>query len=186
MKIWITSDTHYGHKNIMKHCNRPFENVNEMDEKLIENWNSVVKNTDTVYHLGDFSFHRSDWRPDQHILARLHGTKHLIVGNHDSAQFMRKCQEWESVTDGLLELSLPSSTLGREGSHLHFVLSHYPMREWNGFYHGSYHLFGHVHGKMKPYCRSMDVGVDTNNFMPYSLDEIVDLLEPSQNNHLEV
>jgi len=176
--VWFTSDTHFGHKNIIKHCKRPYENASIMDEDMIAKWNSVVKPADEVGHLGDFSFHRSDWRPDQHILERLHGTKHAIVGNHDSAQFMRKCDEWITVTEGVKEMSFK---LNDES--YHFVLSHYPLREWNGFFHGAYHLFGHVHAMMAPYCRSMDVGVDTNNFMPYSLEEIINVLKPVANKH---
>lgn len=73
---YFTSDTHFSHTNIIKYCNRPFKSVEEMDEVLIANWNSVVKKTDQVFHLGDFGYNYK-------IAQRLNGHKHLIWGNHD-------------------------------------------------------------------------------------------------------
>src|SRR4051812_42588376 len=78
---WFTSDTHYHHKNIIKYSNRPFANVQEMNEAIINNFNSVVKPGDLVYHLGDFGFCTID-QADQ-ILSRLNGRKYFIWGNHD-------------------------------------------------------------------------------------------------------
>lgn len=60
-KIWFTSDLHFGHRNIIQFCNRPFKSVEEMDETLIDNWNSVVKPNDLVFNLGDFAF-APNWR----------------------------------------------------------------------------------------------------------------------------
>ena len=81
MEIWFTSDTHFGHSNILEYEKeaRPFESVETMNETLIERWNSVVHPHDTVYHLGDFCFGKHNLS----IAARLHGKKRLILGNHD-------------------------------------------------------------------------------------------------------
>ena len=85
--IYFTSDLHLGHANIIKHCNRPFSSVEEMDEVLIENWNAKVTNADTVHILGDLMFRNK--RPPEEYLSRLKGKKHLVVGNHDKA-WMKK------------------------------------------------------------------------------------------------
>lgn len=76
---FFTSDTHFGHANIIRFCNRPFRNVEEMNEALIENWNLVVSEDDTVFHLGDFAFGGSNvWKS---IIPRLNGHINLIIGN---------------------------------------------------------------------------------------------------------
>lgn len=175
--IWFTSDTHFGHKNIIKLCNRPFEDPAAMDEGMIVAWNSVIKQDDIVWHLGDFSFHRSTWQPDAKIVERLHGVKNIIAGNHDNVGFLRKCN-FVQVIDGIHQESFPF-----EDEMIWIVMAHFPMREWNHFYRGSYHLYGHVHNGLPGYGRSMDVGVDTNNFMPYSLADIVAKLRPLENKH---
>lgn len=177
MTVWFTSDTHFGHKNIIGFCNRPYLSTDEMDADLIKNWNMLIAPDDEVWHLGDFSFHRSDWRSDAAIVEQLHGRKHLIVGNHDNYGFQKKCK-WTSVNQGIIERSFSCN-----GYQTHLVLAHYPLREWNGFFYGSYHLYGHVHARLKSYGRSMDVGVDTNNFMPYKLEQILTILGSKENNH---
>lgn len=81
MKIFVTSDTHFNHENIIKYCNRPFKDSKEMNEIIIKNWNEVVSNNDIVYHLGDFGF--GTFSELQDIFNRLNGIKYLVMGNHD-------------------------------------------------------------------------------------------------------
>lgn len=77
---FFTSDTHFGHANIINLCKRPFRDVNHMNDMLVENWNSVVTDDDTVFHLGDFALGGSDvWNK---VLSRLNGKMYLILGNH--------------------------------------------------------------------------------------------------------
>ena len=78
--VYLISDTHFAHKNIMKYENRPFKDLTDMREKLILNWNMLVKPEDTVIHLGDFGMCNKDVASD--ILSRLNGHKILIKGNH--------------------------------------------------------------------------------------------------------
>ena len=80
--IYFTADQHFGHANIIKLCSRPFSDVQEMDEALIENWNRRVTNGDTIYIIGDLLFRNSV--PTEEYLQRLKGKKHLILGNHDN------------------------------------------------------------------------------------------------------
>ena len=162
MAICFTSDTHFGHAGILRLSRRPFESVEEMDAALITAWNTVVAPRDTVYHLGDFCFRNA--RPASDYLAELNGDIHLIVGNHDSATLKRHSGIFASVKQ-IREIGVNGKTI---------VLCHYPMREWHGCWRGAWHLFGHVHGRLnhEPVGYSLDVGVDSNRFRPWRLEEI--------------
>lgn len=174
--LWFTSDTHWGHANIIKYSNRPFDDVNQMNEALIANWNAVVSPKDTVYHLGDVAF--MPYKEFKAVFRRLHGNKHIILGNHDS------------VIESNLSDILKDKTLGiysvqnylevrSEGQKL--VLFHYGMRVWNRSHHGSIHLYGHSHGSLPPHGKSVDVGVDsieiTSEYRPVSLKEVVKYMD---------
>ena len=89
MKVFIISDTHFGHENIIKYCNRPFSSVEEMDQTMIKRWNETVSNNDIIIHLGDFALCSRDRLKE--IVSKLNGKKILIMGNHDnhSEQFYR-------------------------------------------------------------------------------------------------
>ena len=82
MKVFVISDTHFGHANIIKYCNRPFRDTTEMDEAMIKNWNETVSNNDVVLHLGDFGLGSKEYIAS--IVKRLNGKKILIMGNHDN------------------------------------------------------------------------------------------------------
>ena len=88
---YYIADTHFGHDNIRRLSNRPFDSVEEMDKTIIENWNSKIADSDDVYILGDFSYKSKD--PIEY-LKKLNGRKHLIIGNHDNKllrnQFCKK------------------------------------------------------------------------------------------------
>jgi calcineurin-like phosphoesterase family protein len=91
--VWVVSDTHFRHENIIEYCDRPFKNVNDMNSYMIARWNSVVKDDDIVWHLGDFGFGGKEVL--SYIFSTLRGQKRLILGNHDS-----RCggvNFWESV-----------------------------------------------------------------------------------------
>lgn len=166
MTTFFTADTHFGHTNIIKLCNRPFSSVLEMNEAIVQKWNEVVRPSDTVYHLGDFAFRQEKPRDTEEIFSRLNGLKILIRGNHDPHHTVTELG-WDTVHDSL-ELNLSGTRL---------FLSHYPHMEWPGFYRGVYHLFGHVHGRFKaPWGRCMDVGVDAEGYSPIPLEKIVERL----------
>jgi calcineurin-like phosphoesterase family protein len=166
--IWFTADTHFGHDNIIRSCNRPFASVEEQDETLIQNWNSRVCKTDHVYHLGDFAFRNAK---GVNIYARrLNGKIHIIQGNHDK-QFS---PEFFTILGHYHVLKGHIYGKGPDDPQL-IVLCHYPFSSWASAYHGSWHLFGHVHGRSAPYDKDslrMDVGVDCNNFAPISYEEV--------------
>ena len=151
---------HFGHKNIIKYSNRPFGSVEEMDTKMIERWNTVVKHDDRVYHLGDFCF-RSQ-HEGQSILNRLNGKKHLILGNHDKVG--RTLHGWEWIKD-YHEMYVDGQFI---------VLCHYAMRVWNRSHRGAWMLYGHSHGSLPndPNALSFDVGVDCHNYAPLNVGDV--------------
>lgn len=160
--LWWTSDHHYGHGSIIKYANRPFTSVEEMDAEMIRRWNAVVAPTDTVFHIGDFSFKKGR-KATEAILAQLHGTKHLIVGNHDHSDTC-KAKGWASV-ERYREITVGEQPL---------VLCHYPFETWNASHYGTWMLHGHCHGSLKPDLtkRRVDVGVDCWDFAPVDLATI--------------
>lgn len=158
--IWFTSDTHFGHKNIIRHCKRPFDSVEEMNEALIDNWNSVVKPNDEVYHLGDFAFHSKEAEVRQYF-DRLNGRISILFGNHDDCKAISAVAAWAGDV----------RTVKWEGHR--FFLSHYAHRIWSKSHHGVYHLYGHSHGELPGVGRSMDVGVDAVGYYPISAEEVV-------------
>jgi calcineurin-like phosphoesterase family protein len=164
MTVWFTSDSHFGHANIIKHTNRPFTSVASMDAHMIAQWNGVVRPTkDEVWHLGDFAF-RSTENPGEY-LSRLNGIKRLVHGNHDSDE-VKKLPGWAS--------SQPMAEIKVNG--IRIVLLHYAMKVWNASHHGSLHFYGHSHGNLPGDRQSCDVGVDAWDFRPVRLEEIQERL----------
>lgn len=164
MADFFTADTHFGHSSIIKYGRRPFRSVAEMDEALIERWNTTVGPEDRVFHLGDFCFKGS--KLAQRYLERLSGRIILIQGNHDTEN-TAKLPRFEASYD-LFALT---------SERVRFVLCHYPLLEWDGVYKGAVHLHGHTHGRVPPTRQRCDVGVDVWDFRPVGVAEIVARLD---------
>lgn len=178
-ELFFTSDSHFNHLNIIKFCNRPFKDVEEMNEKLIENWNKVVPKDGIVFHLGDFAL-GGNWND---IINRLNGKIHLIVGNHDNKSMRQSYMDkFESVEYQML------LKIGER----YVYLNHYPFLCYGGTYRKDddavWQLYGHVHsypdntGKDKDrlvytFPFQYDVGVDNNNYFPISWKEIKEKIE---------
>jgi calcineurin-like phosphoesterase family protein len=167
---WVTSDTHFGHENIIKFCNRPFRNAEEMDEALVANWNRWVKPEDHVRHLGDVTMWRGG-KPEQdrfiRLMQRLNGHKRLIMGNHDhfpaetylAAGFEKIQGSGQWTGDGI-------------------IYSHYPIHPSN-FGRARMNVHGHIHDKPCP-ARIFDeqgnfkgyfnVCVEVTDYAPVHLD----------------
>lgn len=166
--VFFTSDTHFGHTNIIRYCNRPFTSVEEMDDELVRRWNSVVARHDVVHHLGDFAFSRPE--RVRSLVTRLNGRIRLVVGNHDRRMGTGKIASlgFETVKD-YDEVDIAGTKV---------VLCHYPFETWNKGHRGSWHLHGHCHGTLVTSrdIRRLDVGVDTHDYTPYSEDEVATIM----------
>lgn len=161
--IWLTSDTHFGHKNILTFEDkigkpvRPFCSVEDMNETIIENWNSVVKAGDKVYHLGDVFFGpKEDFAK---LWPRLNGSKRLVVGNHDDVKwlsaggFFKKVMLWRIFKEHGL------------------ILSHVPMNQ-SCFRDSEINVHGHTHQQGSPEGPYKSVCVEMTNYKPVNIEEL--------------
>ena len=157
-------DPHLGHDNIRKHCGRPFDTTQAMDEALIANYTRFVGKNDDVIIGGDFA-----WRNHAHYLAQLPGYKTLIWGNHDNIQDYA-LRGFERVVGsrrhpGILEFGIGEHQLS---------VCHYPLMSWNASFHGSWHVHGHCHGRLPERADVFraDLGVDVFQFRPVNFDVV--------------
>ncbi len=148
--LFFTSDTHFFHKAILRMCadTRKGNDIDDMHEILINNWNSRVGIKDTVYILGDFSFAKS--KKTLSILERLNGILHLVKGNHDY---------WiDDTTRGFFESISDIKTINVNGQEV--MMCHYPVVDWKNMSQGAYHFHGHTHGDLILPGKAIDVGID--------------------------
>jgi calcineurin-like phosphoesterase family protein len=200
-RIFFTSDTHFSHKNSLRYCGRPFLTTKAMDEAMINAWNSLITDNDTVYHLGDVSMHTS---PIKRILPRLKGKKILIVGNHDlifpyyekrrGKKFVEKMFKeyleagFSEIIQGPREYTFyvnPTQPGGYKGF-IKAKLNHFPTKEtidpkyekiiFNRYSDdGTLNICGHVHEAWLKYGSNVNVGVDVWEFSPVDLEDVVNL-----------
>ncbi len=168
--IYYISDLHFGHTNVIFFDKRPFKDRDEMDRVLMVNWNSRVGDDDTVYIVGDLCYrsaHSADW-----YLKQLKGHKILILGNHDGP--ILKDPEALALLDGvekMMDVNDCEKTV---------TLCHYPIAEWNSYFHGSWHVFGHIHNSknesyefMRKKRHALNAGCMINNYMPVTFEELI-------------
>jgi calcineurin-like phosphoesterase family protein len=184
--VWITSDTHYHHKNICRgvtnwrtqdgkipvSSTRDFQDLDEMDAAIINNINSKVGQDDTLIHLGDVAFGGFD-KLEQFLDRLICKNIYLVLGNHDhhiknDRSFIK--DRFMSVQN-YLEVNIDDEN---------FVLCHYPLQSWHGLNKGVIHLHGHVHLSAQNKWgngKRLDVGMDGNNMQPYKITEIVHMMD---------
>jgi len=207
VNTYFSSDLHINHVNILKYCNRPFATVEEMNEAIITNFNSIVKPNDVLYILGDVGF--GDKQESSNLIQRLRGVKLLVVGNHDRLSLNSYYRMgFSAVLDGA------TIRIGKTS----FCLSHYPRkslwsiiklfllytkkmyqkersfqaiwlrlkREWTTYRaigQGEYCLHGHIHSNSQElHNKNLDVGVDAWDFKPVSSQKILDIVNKDRAN----
>lgn len=167
----MISDTHFGHANIIRHAERPFRTLGEMDDTLINNWNEAVREGDTVYHLGDFSGPPMNRRIEE-IAERLHGRIILIAGNHDRVT-PRIAAAFARVSG---PQRLPSPVNGVPG----VVLSHVPLHSAGTDEPRRVqvigNLHGHIHQRTSPTPHHCNVCVEHTRYRPITLEEAIERL----------
>ncbi|URQ04821.1 phosphoesterase [Streptomyces phage Emma1919] len=187
MAVFFTSDTHFGHQRIIELCERPFDSVDEMNETMIERWNETVKQSDTVYHLGDVALGKiAESLP---LVGRLNGYKILVPGNHDrifSGEKEKQRLRFGPEYDKVFQYTLPESFRTSLGG-FDVMLSHFP---YVGDSHGADRhadkrpkdeglpiIHGHVHDEWAENGRMFNAGVDVRDFRPVHEDVVVDWLK---------
>jgi calcineurin-like phosphoesterase family protein len=173
-KLYLTSDEHYHHRKIIGYQNRPFATLEEMNNTLVANHNAIVKENDTVIHIGDFSFGKKE--DFLSTALKLNGVHFFMDGSHDlslraffvAAQADHYKQSWE----GKIKLLPKLFEFTFNGEKI--VLCHYALKKWWASHHGSLHFYGHSHGNdPDPIANSRDIGVDTTNFFPILIEDAI-------------
>ena len=160
MKYFVISDTHFGHTNVIKYCNRPFKDAKEMDSVLIKTWNETVSNKDVVIHLGDFAFCSKERARE--ICSELNGRKILIKGNHDNwpDEFYKEIG-FDYVS------KYPIIWGGTPDNNGFYIMSHAPLilSETTPYFN----FYGHVHNdpKFSDTPTSRCVSVERIGYRPY-------------------
>lgn len=176
-QVFFTSDTHFWHKNIIRICNRPFKDVDDMNDQLVENWNKVVTNDSHIFHLGDFALGGTKAWND--ILDRLNGKIHLVMGNHDYQNIRAIPVDRFASIDDMVQIQIVE-----EDKFL--TMCHYPLLTWGGYERGVWDLYGHnhtspTHPMMGSKPEQYDVGVEQNNYTPLSYQQVKDIINEQIN-----
>ena len=158
-KIWITSDTHFFHHNIIKYEQRPYKDIDEMNQELIKNWNELVAPDDLVYFLGDFGIGKAE--DLRQILISLNGKISIVRGNHDDSISKMLEIGFASIADQLhlkyMGIMCFFTHVPQQPSQLDEVIN----------------IHGHIHGKQKFGERTINVSTDAWEYRPIELKELV-------------
>ena len=194
--IWLTSDTHIGHRNICKGISewpnkefcRNFNNTEEMFDVIVNNFNKVIPSNGYLIHLGDLNFGNPNNGYD--FLQSLNCKNIILIrGNHDAKHHYKNNPIVTNGYNNDLKKNMFFSDMFLEDclykeifyQKTRICMFHYPLASWNEMSKGSIHLHGHTHRTLKDKYfnggKSMDIGVDGNNMMPYHIDEIMNIMK---------
>lgn len=207
-KHFIASDIHFGHKNILKYCkdsrgagfgdfdtlteDKTASAVNCMNDKIISNWNSVVGENDHTFILGDLVMGKMEYAIG--LITRLNGFKTIILGNHDRSLIKLPEMATKESRSEIKIVGMKDYLCFSPSKSVSLVMSHFPIASWDGMSVGAIHFHGHLHGAPVPIIdaknkRIMDVGIDTNDLYPFSLDSCIEKMKfipmPSHDHHGE-
>lgn len=166
--IYFVADLHLGHKLVLN-FRKEFQTTEAMDDYILKQWNETVPTDAIVYILGDISLGSNE--RTHKILSRLNGTLYLIEGNHDKSLSAYNLAMFKEIFK-YKQIKIHDQRI---------VLCHYPMRSWNDMQRGSWNLHGHCHGNIKPYGKSVDIGLDapwiTKELRPVSYLEVKEYMD---------
>lgn len=165
-KIYLISDTHFGHENILKFKGedgylREFDSVKDMDDCMVTNWNETVNDHDIVYHLGDVYFGRG-----HEVLPLLKGRKRLVLGNHDNAKSPHILNNFQKV---MVWRMFPEYDLALTHIPMHMSEDHSAVR--SGKYH--YNVHGHIHDRPSPTMHHINVSCEAIGYTPVDIERII-------------
>ena len=179
--LFFTSDWHLGHANVIKFDKRPFKDVDEMAQTIINNWNSVVDDDSIVYYMGDL-FYKVKASHIAYMMHQLKGEIRVILGNHDRLNQLVRMDRFSDIQSyQRVSVIDDENKYGKQD----LILSHYPHLIWDKHHHGCWHLHGHSHQNLTttPYGRNtyynrkvIDVGCNGWNYTPISYQEIKDVM----------
>jgi len=166
-EIFVISDTHFFHNNIIQYCGRPFGSAGRMNEFMVNQWNSVVKPEDKVYHLGDV-YMGGERREVSQLLRALNGHKRLILGNHDNGK------------DQLLQDNFQKISMWRMFPEFGLLLTHVPVHRSSLHKTGRndqpdfelVNVHGHIHNRNSPEGPYRNVSVEQINYTPINIEEL--------------
>lgn len=193
--VWWSSDYHVQHRNICRGTSswtsgyRDFDTLQEMEDTIVSNFNSVVKPQDYVFNLGDLIFGDKSYLPT--FLAKLNCKNiYLVRGNHDDYLDTERCKGFKDLFAGVydhrIELVIDRSDTTRRADRPKkqlYILDHYPITSWREMGSNSFHLHAHCHGSLRDetFLKRLDIGVDVDlyghkKFFPWSLDEVENVM----------
>jgi calcineurin-like phosphoesterase family protein len=183
---WYTADLHLGHQNIIRYCDRPYRSVDQMNADLVAKWNATVAPDDTVWVLGDVAM--GQIAVSLPLARRLHGTKHLVAGNHDrcwEGHGARAEASMQMYRDAGFETIRSTHDIELAGRRV--LLHHFPYEgdshdddryvQWRPEDEGDWLFHGHVHTKWRQNGRMINVGVDVWDLAPVAQDTLLALVE---------
>jgi len=168
--MFIISDTHFCHDNIIEYSNRPFDDISQMNETIIEHWNKIVSPQDTILHLGDVGMY---WHKLREIVARLNGHKLLVRGNHDWNASRMTELGFECVT------TTRSSSFRFPYQDRQIICTHRPSHMPLIFCDGGpspVRLCGHVHNNLPRWIPNQDIlnmSVEWWSFQPTHIEDVI-------------
>lgn len=175
--IWLTSDTHFNHNKDFIYKERGFNSVEEMNQKIVENWNTLIQDDDIVYHLGDV-YMGADHDAAINIISSLKGRKFLAYGNHDSDVKIQKMKENNIFEDIQMGYRIKK---GKK----HYILTHYPTIVENGDNTFAVSVHGHTHAT-EPFTKDsfgkeiltrVHIGLDTWDLKPVKLEDVLNIIK---------
>jgi len=183
--IIFSSDWHLFHNNVIKFDNRPFNDVHEMHDAIIKNWNNTTNKDSVVFYTGDLTF--GSINKTKTVLSQLNPVKNIycILGNHDKIKNIEKLDFFDGIFD-LLELNILDSDVEnpRLNGRQSITLCHYPIIIWDKHHHGAWHLHGHCHhnlvgtefGDIYYKRKVIDLGTNGHHHTPLSYQDIKDIM----------